>query len=415
MTKLLVIADDFTGALDTGIQFAREGTKTCVAIGADGVLASRADYPVIVIDSETRHLPHGEAYETVCRLVNEARAAGVGYIYKKTDSALRGCVGAELSAALDAWPDAPELAFAPAFPKMRRTTEGGTQYINGVPVSESAFGRDPFEPVRHSYIPDIIAEQSEVEVRLASSPASPYGRQITVYDASTDDDLAAIAETLKAKNCTLAAGCAGLAAHLETFIDLPKGESLRPRKTQGVFVVCGSLNPISEEQLLNAEAAGFRRISLTSEQKLREDYLSTGDGRRWLKSLKDACLSGVPVIVDGFGSIESNFEASGCDRAKTEEIRQRVARRLGEIMYEWFKFGLDHTLVTIGGDTLAGFMKKAECSELTPVCELSDGVVCSTLGLKGRVLQIVSKSGGFGYKNVLTDIASQLATGGGKQ
>ena len=43
MTKLLVIADDFTGALDTGIQFAREGTKTCVAIGADGVLASRAD------------------------------------------------------------------------------------------------------------------------------------------------------------------------------------------------------------------------------------------------------------------------------------------------------------------------------------------------------------------------------------
>ena len=65
MTKLLVIADDFTGALDTGIQFAREGTKTCVAIGADGVLASRADYPVIVIDSETRHLPHIEAYEPV--------------------------------------------------------------------------------------------------------------------------------------------------------------------------------------------------------------------------------------------------------------------------------------------------------------------------------------------------------------
>ena len=90
MTKLLVIADDFTGALDTGIQFAREGTKTCVVIGADGVLASRADYPVIVIDSETRHLPHIEAYETVCRLVNEARAAGVGYIYKKTDSAASG-------------------------------------------------------------------------------------------------------------------------------------------------------------------------------------------------------------------------------------------------------------------------------------------------------------------------------------
>ena len=414
MTKLLVIADDFTGALDTGIQFAREGTKTCVAIGAEDVLASRADYPVIVIDSETRHLPHGEAYETVCRLVNEARAAGVGYIYKKTDSALRGCVGAELSAALDAWPDAPELAFAPAFPKMRRTTEGGTQYIDGVPVGESAFGRDPFEPVRHSYIPDIIAEQSEVEVRLAAEAASPYGRQITVYDASTEEDLAEVAARLKAKGCTLAAGCAGLAAHIGSFIELPKGKSQSPRKTKGMFVVCGSLNPISEAQILHAEAAGFERISLTAEQKLREDYLASSDGREWLASLKRACLSGRPVVVDVFASRVSDAASAIKDRLKTEEIRQRVARRLGEIMYAWFGFGLDHTLVTIGGDTLAGFMKKAGCSELTPVCELSDGVVCSTLGLGGREVQIVSKSGGFGKSSVLTDVVSQLVTGGGK-
>ena len=414
MTKLLVIADDFTGALDTGIQFAREGTKTCVAIGTGGTLAQRSSFPVVVIDSETRHLPHIEAYETVCKLVNEARAAGVEYIYKKTDSALRGCVGAELTAALDAWPEAEELAFVPAFPKMRRTTERGVQYIDGVPVSESAFGRDPFEPVRHSYIPDIIAEQSEVEVRLASEAASPYGRQITVYDASTEEDMSNVAAALKAKGCTLSAGCAGLAAHLGSFIELPKGEALHPKKTKGIFVVCGSLNPISEAQLLTAGAAGFKRISLTSEQKLREDYLSTDEGRAWLAALKEACSSGTPVIVDGFGSIESTFDRETKDRAKIEEIRQRVARRLGEIMYEWFGFGLDHTLVTIGGDTLAGFMKKAGCSELTPVCELSDGVVCSTLGLKGRALQIVSKSGGFGGRNVLTDIASQLAIGGGK-
>ena len=408
MTKLLVIADDFTGALDTGIQFAREGTKTCVAIGADGVLASRADYPVIVIDSETRHLPHIEAYETVCKLVNEARAAGVGYIYKKTDSALRGCVGAELSAALDAWPGADELAFVPAFPKVRRTTKGGTQYIDGVPVSESAFGRDPFEPVRHSYIPDIIAEQSEVEVRLASEAASPYGRQITVYDASTEEDLAEVAARLKAKGCTLAAGCAGLAAHLGVFIELPKGKARSPRKTKGMFVVCGSLNPISEAQILHAEAAGFKRISLTPEQKLREDYLTSENGREWLASLKEACLSDSPVIVDGFGCVEDGASSMPEERDKVEELRQRVARRLGEIMYAWFGFGLDHTLVTIGGDTLAGFMKKAGCSELTPVCELSDGVVCSTLALGRREVQIVSKSGGFGYDAVLNDIASQL-------
>ena len=291
---------------------------------------------------------------------------------------------------------------------MRRTTKGGTQYIDGVPVSESAFGRDPFEPVRHSYIPDIIAEQSEVEVRLASEAASPYGRQITVYDASTEEDLAEVAARLKAKGCTLAAGCAGLAAHLGVFIELPKGKARSPRKTKGMFVVCGSLNPISEAQILHAEAAGFKRISLTPEQKLREDYLTSENGREWLASLKEACLSDSPVIVDGFGCVEDGASSMPEERDKVEELRQRVARRLGEIMYAWFGFGLDHTLVTIGGDTLAGFMKKAGCSELTPVCELSDGVVCSTLALGRREVQIVSKSGGFGYDAVLNDIASQL-------
>ena len=59
-------------------------------------------------------------------------------------------------------------------------------------------------------------------------------------------------------------------------------------------------------------------------------------------------------------------------------------------------------------------MKKAGCRELTPVCELSNGVVCSELALDGRELQMVSKSGGFGEKNVLIDIKSKLITGGGK-
>ena len=31
MLKLLVIADDFTGALDTGVQFSRQGIQTLVS------------------------------------------------------------------------------------------------------------------------------------------------------------------------------------------------------------------------------------------------------------------------------------------------------------------------------------------------------------------------------------------------
>ena len=58
MIHLFVIADDFTGALDTGVQFASYGAATKVVVGT-GLQALEADAQtqVLVVDAETRHLP----------------------------------------------------------------------------------------------------------------------------------------------------------------------------------------------------------------------------------------------------------------------------------------------------------------------------------------------------------------------
>ena len=71
--------------------------------------------------------------------------------YKKTDSALRGNIGAELSAALDG-SGAGVLSFLPAFPRMNRTTAAGIHYIDGIPAAKSVFGQDPFNPVKESVL-----------------------------------------------------------------------------------------------------------------------------------------------------------------------------------------------------------------------------------------------------------------------
>lgn len=103
MEKLLIIADDFTGALDTGVQFAARGAKTCVVTDpAYDFFRAKADIQVLVLDAETRHLTSKAAYNTVFRVVENALRAGFPYVYKKTDSALRGNIGAELAAVLDA-------------------------------------------------------------------------------------------------------------------------------------------------------------------------------------------------------------------------------------------------------------------------------------------------------------------------
>ena len=164
MVKLLIVADDFTGALDTGVQFTARGARTCVVTDpAYDFSRAKAETQVLVLDAETRHLTPEAAYSVVRRAVEGALRAGFTHIYKKTDSALRGNVGAELTAVLDG-AGAESISFLPALPKMDRITRRGIHYIDGVPVAESVFGRDPFEPVGASSVAEIIAAQSEVPV-----------------------------------------------------------------------------------------------------------------------------------------------------------------------------------------------------------------------------------------------------------
>ena len=144
MIQLLIIADDFTGAIDTGVQLAARGANTRVITRSDVDLKTVDEsVQVLVLDMETRHLSAQEAYRAVYHIVSQSMEMGIPHLYKKTDSALRGNIGAELSALLDA-SGAAHLPFLPAFPQIGRTTENGIHYINGVPVDQSVFGKDPF-------------------------------------------------------------------------------------------------------------------------------------------------------------------------------------------------------------------------------------------------------------------------------
>ena len=131
--KLLIIADDLTGALDTGIQFARDGIPVCVETGFGKTVSfDYVRYPVTVVHSASRHLTAPEASARVEKIAEAGLQAGADLVYKKTDSGLRGRIGAELSA-LCRTAEAP-LWFVPAFPEMDRVTRDGIHYCGGIPV-----------------------------------------------------------------------------------------------------------------------------------------------------------------------------------------------------------------------------------------------------------------------------------------
>jgi len=412
MIKLLVIADDFTGALDIGVQFKAERSQIRVITKEESSISEALNgrLQVLIVDAETRHLPPHEAYQIIYRIVSEAVTVGVPCIYKKTDSALRGNIGSELTAMLEASGQT-QLHFAPAFPQMGRKTVGGIQYIGNFPVAESVFGADPFEPVRHSSVRDIIASQSNISVHLAgtSIPKTTYG--VVVYDASTDQDLYQIAQQLKQRDqLRLLAGCAGFAAALPQLLELAPNSIILPKLDPRLVTVCGSINPITVDQLHVAEQAGMLRIKMTPQQKLDPDWLSGPEGEtcicQWLAWLEER---GAAIVECGVEDSERTKQYALQKGLKPNELRERIAQAMGSVLKKLLDRGLDATLLVTGGDTLLAFFHKIDQNVLIPIGELVSGVVLSQFSYRGKVFNLLSKSGGFGPSTVLIDLKNIIS------
>lgn len=415
MILLLIVADDFTGALDTGVQFAAQGVQTRVVVGPNVELTDH-ETTVLVVDTETRHLPADEAYEIIAGLIERARRAGVSYIYKKTDSALRGNIGAELAAVLNA-SGCRQLPFLPAFPQIGRITRNGVHYVEGVPVAESPFGIDPFEPVKHSEVTKVIAEQCKLNARsfcaLTAADDVPKDEGILVFDAADTNDLYCTGQKLLEQGgLYIMAGCAGFANVLPKLLGIAT-EAYRslPPLNPRLLVGCGSVNPITLAQLDTAESAGFTRLRLTPRQKLEQGYWQSHEGKEALKHI-EKMLAEHPYCIIETNDLEGNqltadYAAGlGLDH---ETLRVRIASSLGHLVGEIFTSPSLGTLLLTGGDTLLQCMNSIGVSELEPLCELEKGIVLASFTYNGYTRHVIAKSGGFGQESLLIDLAKRIA------
>ena len=435
MIQLLIIADDFTGALDTGVQLAEAGARTKVVVGnASTMDESYPDCDVLVIDAETRHLDAKEAYGVVYDIASKAVSLKVPHIFKKTDSALRGNIGAELSALLDASGDE-KLPFAPAFPQIGRTTCGGVHLINNIAVADSVFGADPFEPVSRSKVDELIGLQSDVPVVLQKVPGIEdhldSGRSIVVFDSSSTEDLEAVMALLKREGlCHIMAGCAGFGAALPSLLalgeekdgkgDFENTEGLMgrefsknkfPKLDPRLLVVCGSVNPITLTQLDNAQKSGFSRLRLTPRQKLEEGYWDSPGAQSDLGEIEKLLSQNPHCIIDS-----NDAEGSAPTKAYADEhnmtlddIRLGISRSIGHIVKSIYKSPSLGTLLITGGDTLLQCMQYMGVNTLEPVCEMEAGIVLSRFSYEGREKFVITKSGGIGSAALMSRIAEMIA------
>lgn len=416
MVELLIIADDFTGALDTGVQFAMRGIRTRVFTDpACSLIPADDQVQVVVVDAETRHLSPARAYDIVYNLTRQAMMLDIPHIFKKTDSGLRGNIGAELTAVMTA-SGCDQLPFLPAFPQMNRRTEGGIHYIDNTPVGESIFSTDPFEPVRHSNVAEIIAEQSAAACTalpaLDAGADIPDVNGILIFDSSTVEELDRTAARLyEAGKMRIMAGCAGLGTAVPTLLGLGSGvKPVMPKLDPRMLVVCGSVNPVSVSQLKTAEANGFVHLRLQPVQKLTEGYFDSDEGSRQLDAWRKVLAEHDAVILDvndeGGNELTSRYGAE--HGMVLEQLRVQIARNLGAIMAKLFHCPDVGTLFVIGGDTLLQCMKSVKVSEMEPIGEIASGVVLSSFTVDGTTRLIISKSGAFGESDLLLTMKKQM-------
>ena len=422
MTKIAVIADDLTGANDTGVQFAKQGLATVVILDARR-FSSGAASDVVVIDTNSRAAPPAEAYAKAAQAARFAKSGGVGTIYLKIDSTLRGNLGPQIDAIMDEC--GLELAVvAPAFPKNGRITVGGLHLLNGVPIEASEIARDPKMPVEESYIPALLAGQTKrrvghlgLKTMLAGAAAiaaglarlAGEGVEVVVCDAWRDEQLRELAAAIAAGGRgALWVGSAGLAEHLPAALGLSGAKRAAP-----VAVIAGSVSNVTRSQVAQlSERPDVAYIMVTPAALL------TADRRR--AEIERCCAAAAAALRDGKNAVLASgysddivaatrreAEALGLDGQQAGDL---VAGGLGEIGGRLAEEASPGGLVLTGGDIAVAVCNALGATGIKVIREVATGVPLGELqGGRRDGLKVVTKAGAFGSPDVLVAALEALS------
>ncbi|MGI6039538.1 MAG: four-carbon acid sugar kinase family protein [Eubacteriales bacterium] len=413
MLNLLVIADDLTGALDTAVQFSAFDVQIRITL-IDQLSDDDFSEGILVVDTETRHMTGEDAYRVVYELVERAVEQGVTYIYKKTDSVLRGNSGAELAAVLNA-SRLSKLHFIPAFPRTGRITLGGIQYVNGIPISESDFRNDPVDPVTESSIKKILRRQTDLPIILIPSGENieklPDG--ILVYDVQSQQQMEMLAGSFNKQNDFLFAGCAGMAETMPKILELQVKHTAQETVNKPVIVINGSPNPVSVNQCDHAESVGIPRFRLMPEQKLNGNWISTPEADNLVLQITRSCAQKMISIVDVNDSDKGATNRFALEMGmSSENVRMHIIELLGRLVKKLLDTDLDCIVFIMGGDSLLGMVRGLEISRLGVLGQISPGVVLSQFYYRGKRRYLLSKSGGFGEPELFSHIQRLINDGG---
>jgi D-threonate/D-erythronate kinase len=409
--KIGVLADDLTGAFDTGVQYRNWGLSVEVFIGNVKEVSKLDGVDVVVVDTESRELKKEDAFIRVYHATEELTKLGVESIYKKIDSTLRGNIGIELDAAMEA-SKINFTFFAPAYPTYKRTTLSGKQYVDNKPLNETEYVDEL--GVKTAKISTLIGKQSKRKVGLVGfdtvnrgvdsiktriETLKRNGVEIAVFDALTEKHLIDIVGA--AGDTRMFVGSAGLAS------EMPLNLNLRSQKP--VLSVCGSTRRISRVQVRSLQdRLGFKEVEIGVLKLIDGEAAANAEIERCVSEAVAVLKAGVDVSITSSPKDDSakEFASYALQRGlKETNAKLIVEEAIGEITSTILKEVEVLCLIVTGGATSLIICKKLGVDVVHIVEEIEPGIPLITLS---NGMHAVTKAGGFGHEDSLIQATQRL-------
>ena len=350
MPPVIIIADDLTGACDSAAAFLGRAERVRVLLHPSGVSAEAGT--VTAFSTESRNVSSAEAVGVIERTPATIQdRKGNEIIFKKIDSAGRGHVALETMAALRVWGGALALV-APAFPSAGRTVSNGVLHVRDSAQQDASVDLGALFGSQCRDLVEVLPVGAEEELERAIRNALGHGRRVLLCDAETQVDLDRLVSAgYRVGQPILWTGSAGLAFALASrfpAISSATGADWAWPEGRTLFFV-GTDHPVTVAQVLHLQ------------------------------------------------------QQSGPAAPHLHPIRWNYSSV--EYVRKTFSESPVSSLVLTGGDTAAFVLAALNARVIRLVAEFAPGIPWGIIeGGEADGCAVVTKSGGFGQQETLTNI-----------
>lgn len=416
-----IIADDLTGACDSGIQLYKKGYAVQVLIDRAACLNLKRESPYIYsVSTDTRSTGNEQAYQAVRETASTLREKGITWFYKKVDSVLRGSTGRELEAMLD------ELGYdvaliAPAYPVAGRIVRNGRLLVNtscssadfsGVKaIAKSAKGSCGTIEL------DAVRSENPLDFQQAVTECYRSGNRLMLVDSETEEDMKRIAHSIgRLPLRILPAGSAGLISHLRCLLEresaahfqvIQREEGEKASASLPIVMVIGTRHPVTLAQveslkqcpddyaffLLESEGLTEEAIPRQLEQAQATFYAQPGlQHKRCIVVTTNRIYRGTGKAVE----------------VGSDVFNGAITNALAQATHWVLECCGCSSLVLSGGATASAVLEHLGAHQITLMDEPMPGIVAGYTVRKGQRLYVATKSGGFGEKQALADLVRYM-------